>query len=508
MASLTLNDSFEEKKTPYVQDSSLNRSPSDQKISCWTDGKVKRVWLGVLAAITLIGTTVFTVFAFTATLWFLAPAIPLFLATGAIIWYASSLIDYQNPKELATVRSFAANMPLDAVVKKHGWENLFKYALLSPKQFETSYSAHVQALSVNQMIAYFEEVSLELKSAIQKSAPGSIGSIGSILAFQVTEPKIWKQKLQDEVHGLNFRLLTENYRLGDLLHYGLLTPAELEDSYTAHAARLPLPKLMETYEKTIHLLDSMPHLKGAIPAPERWKQKFHEETERATCREILAKYPLKIEKLLKDKIISEEEFRIFEGGQRATTLFSTQEKTCRVEFDHRTEKERKIRDLLKQLAQSAFDTNPVHTTLTNLSGQCHREIRVAEERAINEQESVERALNKVVLGRDQNNYDIQEAMRNRQWIYSKCQLIQKNLREQIREIETHYKQKKAPYEQLLIASDQLRAQSYTMADRQFDAAVQPIRDQIDQISARFKLDLEERFAEINAQYAQFRLANR
>jgi len=212
MSAISLNAN----PVPIRESAPLSTAPAQDRT--WTDVKIKRTWAASAAGIALTAAIVCTAFAFTATLWLLAAAIPLVLATGALVWYCSSTVDYENPEELAKVRGQALNMTLPEIIQKHGIDNLFRYSILSPKQFEKAYSSYAKTMNMRQLIGYYEAVAAKLDLLdLQHSG------------FHVPEPKLWKEKFRDETAHLNCNEFLSYYPNPDaLLKHNIISKEERE----------------------------------------------------------------------------------------------------------------------------------------------------------------------------------------------------------------------------------------------------------------------------------------
>lgn len=500
MSTISFEDSSSLKATDPVSERVT------QNANTWTEVKTKRAWAIAVASLCLIGALVTGVLTFTATLWFLAPAIPLLLATGGLIWYSCKLIDYDNPTELEKVRSVASQMSLSKIIEKFGWEKLFRYALLNPVQFETAYASHVAPMKLMDLLSFYETSCQRLASTAQK-AP-----FGSMKEFHVPEPKLWKSKLSEETQGLNFKPLVANYPLDRLIGYSLIEPQELEHSFIDCASDLRLQSLIEGYEKTTALIKASGKTGYSLPAPERWKEKFVQETAHLPCRKILTSYKPWHEVLLQYKIIGQEEFEIFVRGQESLNVSSKEEEDLRAEFRRRTKDEEEVCQRTKSLADKEYAANPAHILLANLHSQ-----------ATKDRESLER-LAKVEIDAERSHVESYRQSLNRSSpitdeerrflanLESRCETniwrIKRQLEFQIHDLDARYWQNKTALEQNIRAAHSLRAEAYSVADQQFSLSTKPVREDVDAKLAQSKLRLEERLGKIDAEYDQFRSSNR
>ncbi len=456
----------------------------------WTDVKVKRVWSAAIAGVCFAAAAVCTGFAFSASLWLLAPAIPLFLASGALVWYCYSSVDYENPKELSKVREQAVAMPLPEVIEKHGYEKLFQYSILSPEQFAASYSAYADTLDLNHLISYYEETSRNSKTA--RNAAN----------FHIPEPKIWKEKLISETNGLNFGALQDRTPLQKLISYGFLEPKELQDAFIAFADQIPLSEIVVRYEK------ALPLLKGdfSLPSPERWKEKFSGETAHLSCSEILASYRPSPETLLKYRVVSDEERQIFFDGQKAIDHYFAQEKDCQFEFDKRTERERHICAQTKELARNSYEANPTQTFLNSLFMQYMRDLNAADQTARVKIDAEQARLMQHV--RSPASEDERRQLANLKLrCENACLGIKQRLELDKAYLHANYERTKDTYERKLETARRIRDQTCLLADEQYTLSTKPVREEIDEKLKNLAAEKRKKLAEINNHYESFRRAN-
>lgn len=105
----------------------------------WTDVKVQRAWELTFSMAFAVGAIAGSALSIAVCPAFLVIAVPSVLAAIAFAWHASTLIDYDNPSELAKVREQSKMMPLSQVASKHGWEKIFRYQILSTEDLKTKF---------------------------------------------------------------------------------------------------------------------------------------------------------------------------------------------------------------------------------------------------------------------------------------------------------------------------------------------------------------------------------
>jgi len=484
----------------------LHTETVTQNANSWTEVKTKRAWALAGAGLCLVGAVVSGILTFSVSLWFLAPAIPLLLASGGLVWYSCRLIDYDNPKELQKVRNQAAQMPLSKIVEKFKWDKLFSYSLLNPTQFETAYAHHVTPMKLMELISFYEMTCKHLNEAARKAPAGSMPE------FRVPEPKVWKSKLTEETQGLNFRTVIANYPLQTLIGYSLIEPSELEQSFVDCAPSLSLKQLIEGYEKTNALIKASGKAGYSLPAPERWKEKFTQETAHLKCSKILTSYRPWHEELLQHKIIGQEEYQIFARGQQLLNVNSKEEENLRSEFQRRTENEHEICNRTKSLADKGYAANPAHAFLANLDAQYIRDKDGAEKMAKvqieaerSHVETYRKSLNRSTPVTEDERRQLANLESRREtniWRIKQQLELYKN------DLEAQYWQNRTVLEQSIRAAVVLRDEAYALADQQFAISTKPVREYIDTQLTLSKSRLEEGLVAVDAEYDQFRTARR
>ncbi len=125
----------------------------------WTAVKIERTVLDIVESLSLLG--VLTIGTLAAASIVTLPAalcigIPVALLGGGLLAYRSTLIDYENGFELMEARFKAMDMTLTQVVKKHGWEKLLKYELLSPEAMSTKFYAEASGITAAEFLSRYD----------------------------------------------------------------------------------------------------------------------------------------------------------------------------------------------------------------------------------------------------------------------------------------------------------------------------------------------------------------
>ena len=127
--------------------------------SSWTWVKVQRVFEYSLAAGSAVAACLVTA----------NPpiAILLGLVTIGFSGHAYSLIDYEDPKIVNSLREEAPSLSFAGLIKKHGWEKLFQYAILDSKVFDLAYRNHANSLTFSEILDLDKEARKELHKAMR-----------------------------------------------------------------------------------------------------------------------------------------------------------------------------------------------------------------------------------------------------------------------------------------------------------------------------------------------------
>lgn len=189
----------------------------------WTDVKVQKIRLYALSGAALVGAGIVACTITPVSLASLAAAIPLTLASGALLWYASSLVDYEDPKELLAIREQALKTPLSDLIKKHSLEKIFSHAILDSEAFETSYKAHANNFSFSGIVSLY------------KKTKETLDSVKPSHSFTIPSPALWKEAFLQETKDLNCKQIVSAYPISDLKSFDMLTPQQLSILEKTHA---------------------------------------------------------------------------------------------------------------------------------------------------------------------------------------------------------------------------------------------------------------------------------
>ncbi|MBS0624499.1 MAG: hypothetical protein JSS32_00425 [Verrucomicrobia bacterium] len=255
----------------------VNEVAVHRKKLCCTDVKVQRAWLIAAATLCLVGAVAMGVLAFVASPWFAVGSVALAAGAGVMIWYACSLIDYTNPKEVARAQDRAGKMPLAEVIKRHGWDNLIRHKILTPEQFKDACEKHVEMMPFSETVDFYEE------------ANGKVRSIPASEEYLLSGNESWKEKLSRETGGFEYRPLMA-FPWDRLIKYGLVTPVELKTSFEAFAAVSTMNEIVDEYAKTNPVVSQSEGYE--LPHPIQWREKVAAETDGLKFVSVLEEFSL------------------------------------------------------------------------------------------------------------------------------------------------------------------------------------------------------------------------
>ena len=456
------NDSFAI-KSPYLIRPPVSAESSPRFL---TDVKVKQAWLGALALLTFVGAAVFTALSFTASPWFLAAAIPLFLATGAIVWSAARMIDYEDPKQLGAARERAAKMPLMQTAEKHGWDKIFRYEILSPAQFDAAYRALVGGQTLNALIQTYRFVNEQVAQA------------GAQETHFLPAPAEWKEKLIEETGGLNFIRLVHDYSLSDLIQYDILSPKQFTQSFNEFANASPVLEILRCYAKTKQQIAAASQSfnpqfiqQFALSMPKLLREKFVHEWGDKKASEIARGFAAHLPALLEHRIIQEREYEILARARAEFDAADWQIVQARCNYTNHLELYEKIREQEKEIAQRMCTDNPAHAQIRALK-ESERADRIEIDRWFDagKRFQPERAAD---LGREK--------------------------KRKLDELSAKHRLLRAPYDAVLSNAWQLRNQSYDLADREFEARKTDLKKELDRTIQGIEFARDQRLSIIDAE---------
>ncbi|HSX13853.1 MAG TPA: hypothetical protein VLE96_05480 [Chlamydiales bacterium] len=442
-------------------------SPNFQEQRYWTDAKVQKTWLGVSALLTLSGAIACSTIGFEKSPWWSIPAISLFIATGAILWHATSIIDYDNPEQLAVVRAEATKMPLMKVVEKHGWNRLFQYGILDKDQFEVAYRIFCNDLPLNNIIQNYRLIHDKIQNAKFEKL------------YSLPSPSEWKDKLEEETEGYSFSKILDHFHLKDLIGYDLLAPKQFIHSFDVFAKTAPVIKLLKTYERAKKELASAAESydyeriqQFSISMPHRLKADFISEWKDKKASEIALSFSSISEALIEHNLISSEGYSYIKKAQNEYKKANQLISTARAENESHLKACEKILKQACELADKILNNHPANQQLWN-SYQYERD-KIAE---------IEREFE---LDKQKHPNQINEL------------LSKKN--EKISEVSNHYRQLRKIHENSLQSVRKTRDEAHELAKQQYKMTKDSLKRELDQFIQKINSELNQKLDEINRSF--------
>lgn len=210
--SVTLQSNLSNKFiAPVVNHISLNNGfgLSNKEITCLF---TRLIGVGLIG----IGLTTVTLAALNIVVWTAGfAAIPCVLVAAGLFWYSTRLDDYENPEELERFRSDAKRMSLEDVVSVYGWNDLFRYGVLSPGLFAQKYRQQLESKNLIETIAFYETSTHHLTQC-----PSSY-------EYQIPSLKESAEKWKQETKDKTFEEIIQAYPFDKLETYGIVDAGEM-----------------------------------------------------------------------------------------------------------------------------------------------------------------------------------------------------------------------------------------------------------------------------------------
>lgn len=190
---------------------------SETSASGWSAEKTKRVALRVVSLASAVGAG----FAVRAAVAAAAPgvAIPVAVALGVLAvashFYANSIVDYSNRAELKAAQTEAAHLPLDKLVRKHGWDNIFGYGIVPPDALYTKFTTYAADATIANIIDMHDAAAASWEKARWKFPP---------YHYALPNASFWRDKFFREIEPKSGVQFVEGYNIAALERHGLIGP--------------------------------------------------------------------------------------------------------------------------------------------------------------------------------------------------------------------------------------------------------------------------------------------
>ena len=181
---------------------------------------------------------------------------PFVAASGALLLWASSFIDYEGKKSLIALRAQAKKQDILTLKKEHGLLRVIRHQLLSEEQFEKKCASYMSTLPVNKIIPFYKEVQNSIAQARTSMETCS---------YSAPHPSQFKESFTREAKNLSLQQLSKAYSLEELERYGLIDKA-------SHAALSELQRLSIEKKETTQAFTSGVNLARQLFSDKRVKE--------------------------------------------------------------------------------------------------------------------------------------------------------------------------------------------------------------------------------------------
>ena len=181
----------------------------------WTETKTKQVFLAAASAYFCIGARSVAGSFFPTSIALFAQAAPFALLSGALLFYCTSMIDYEDPKILNQIRLEAPTISFSTLLKKHGLENLFVYEIIDNTSFQKGYQSFTETLGFKEILDLY----LKASDLLEKK---------NITNYSLPPLEKEARKFQTETKELSLTQILEKYPKEILKKHKILTTKQIE----------------------------------------------------------------------------------------------------------------------------------------------------------------------------------------------------------------------------------------------------------------------------------------
>lgn len=229
--------------------------------SCCTLEKMRRLTFYFFSAATFATGSSLLITSLTGAVPLLAGVvgIPLYILSYFLGKEALNMWDYDDPRELLTLRQQALESTLLTLTGRHGWQTFFRYAILSPANFTIAFHQQARNLDVNALILMHKRASEGLTLARQ-IAPQTNP------AFVIPDLTPYQTKFHQEVRDqqLTCDQILHKYNIEDLFQYGFIPDTEIQ--LLRQLRRIYDEAVRECRIQIAHIDDSFRSQTSALPA--------------------------------------------------------------------------------------------------------------------------------------------------------------------------------------------------------------------------------------------------
>ncbi|NGX38697.1 MAG: hypothetical protein KR126chlam1_00007 [Chlamydiae bacterium] len=177
--------------------------------------KIQTIALAFFAFFTFsLGTLAFSAGPITA----LFVGIPLYIGSFFIVWLILEKEEYADPEFIKSARAKAESDPLEQTIASHGWENIIRFALLSPENLLSKYKEMARYQTPQQLLNSH-------RSASSYIPEGSAFSLPPLSEF--------KDKWLIKMRSCDPWEIVNKFNLSDLVSYGICSDEEVGECNAA-----------------------------------------------------------------------------------------------------------------------------------------------------------------------------------------------------------------------------------------------------------------------------------
>lgn len=179
----------------------------------WTNTKIKQAILAATSGYFLLGAKTIFGGIIPQTFASFVGATPFLAASGALLWLANSLVDYDSKASIAEIHEHTCKFGLGEFLKKHDLEKLFTHKIVNPEEFQKLYRSYTATLTINEIIPFYNKARIALMKANTPLTPSP---------YEIPHPSESKPLFIEETKGLPLYKFSEKYDLAKLDKFGLL----------------------------------------------------------------------------------------------------------------------------------------------------------------------------------------------------------------------------------------------------------------------------------------------
>ncbi len=176
-------------------------------------------------------------------------AVPFLAASGILLWYASSLVDYDSEKSRESIRKDAHSLSFGEIIKKYDLDKIFAHQILNNKEFQQVYRSHVATLSINEAISLHSQTRRALIKTNTTLTP---------CPYEIPHPSELRNQFKEETKDIPLHKLSEKYDLTHLARLKILENDEIATILKEETLHEENSKKKDSVkQKTAKVIDSL-----------------------------------------------------------------------------------------------------------------------------------------------------------------------------------------------------------------------------------------------------------